>query len=71
MERKIKILIEYLYAFKDSMTMSETQRILKRLRDCGVNDMTFGNAKYELTNEFIKSVKGVYWYGRNKRYNKD
>lgn len=59
MERKIKILIDYLYAFGDSMTKAETQRILKRLQACGVKDMTFGNQKFELTNEFIKSVQGV------------
>ncbi len=59
MERKIKILIDYLYAFRDNLTKSETQRILKRLQACGVKDMTFGKQKIELTNDFIKSVQGV------------
>ena len=59
MERKIKILIDYLYAFNDSLTKAELQRILRRLKDCGVTNMTFGNQKFELTNDFIKSVKGV------------
>lgn len=64
MERKIKILIEYLYEFKNTITKAEVQKILKRLKDCGVKDMTFGNQKYELTSEFIKSVKGICWYGK-------
>lgn len=59
MERKIKILIDYLYAFNDSLTKAELQTILRRLKDCGVKNMTFGNQKFELTNDFIKSVKGV------------
>ncbi len=59
MERKIKILIDYLYAFSDNLTKAETQRILKRLQACGGKKMTFGNQKVELTNEFIKSVQGV------------
>ena len=29
MERKIKILIDYLYAFNDSLTKAELQRILR------------------------------------------
>ena len=45
MERKIKILIDYLYAFNDSFTKAELQRILRRLKDCGVKNMTFGNVK--------------------------
>ena len=66
MERKIKILIDYLYAFNDSFTKAELQRILRRLKDCGVKNMTFGNQKFELTNDFIKSVKGVCQYEKDR-----
>lgn len=59
MERKINILIEYLYEFKDTITKAEVQKILKRLKACGVNKITCGNKEYELTNDYIKQIQGV------------
>lgn len=59
MERKIKILIDYLYAFNKTITKSEVQKILKRLRECGVKTITCYGKDYELTTDFIKSIKGV------------
>lgn len=59
MERKINLLIEYLYEFKDTITKAEVQKILKRLKDCGVNKITCGKQEYELTNDYIKQVQGV------------
>lgn len=59
MERKIKILIDYLYAFNETLTKTEVQRILKRLRDCGVKSITCYGKDYEITPDFIKSIKGV------------
>lgn len=60
MERKIKILIDYLYVFGKDLTQTETQKTLKRLRACGVKSMTFNDKEYELTNDFIKSIRRVY-----------
>ena len=59
MDRKLNILIEYLYEFKDTLTKAEVQRILKRLKDCGVKTITCGNRKYELTSNYIKQIQGV------------
>lgn len=59
MERKIKILIEYLYAFNETMTRAEIQKIFKRLKECGVKTITCYGKDYELTTDFIKSIKGV------------
>ena len=59
MERKIKILIDNLYEFHNTITKAEVQRILRRLRDCGVKSITCYGKDYELTNDFIKSIKGV------------
>jgi len=35
MDRKIKILIEYLYEFNDTITKAEVQKILRRLKIVG------------------------------------
>ncbi len=59
MERKIKVLIDYLYEFQETLTKTEVQRILKRLRECGVKTITCYGNDYELTNDFIKTIKGV------------
>jgi len=59
MDRKIEILIEYLYEFKDTITKAEVQKILKRLKDCGVKRITCGEKEYELTNNYIKSIQKV------------
>lgn len=58
MERKINILIEYLYEFKDTITKAEVQRIIKRLKDCGVKTITCDGKEYKLTNTCIKLIKG-------------
>lgn len=59
MERKIKVLIDYLYEFQETLTKTEVQRILKRLRECGIKTITCYGKEYELTNDFIKTIKGV------------
>lgn len=59
MERKIKVLIDYLYEFHETLTKMEVQRILKHLRECGVKTITCYGKEYELTNDFIKSINGV------------
>lgn len=53
MDRKINILIEYLYAFKDTVTKAEVRKILKRLKNCGVKSIVCGEKEYRLTNNFI------------------
>lgn len=59
MERKIDILIEYLYEFKDTITKAEVRKILKRLKECGVRTITCGNREYKLTNDYIKQIQKV------------
>lgn len=60
MERKINLLIEYLYEFKDTITKAEIRKILKRLKACGVKSIVCGDREYRLTSKFINcaSVAG-------------
>jgi len=59
MDRKIELLIEYLYTFSDTITKTEVQKILRRLKDCGINEIIVGDKKYILTNMISKSIKGA------------
>ncbi len=46
-------------SFMKHLQKMEVQRILKHLRECGVKTITCYGKEYELTNDFIKSIKGV------------
>ena len=52
MERKIKVLIDYLYEFHETLTKMEVQRILKHLRECGVKTITCYGKEYRTNKRF-------------------
>ena len=56
MKRKINILMTYLFEFNETLTKTETRKILKRLKDCGIQALVCNQKEYRLTNRFINSA---------------
>lgn len=55
-KEKINILMAYLFEFNETITKAETKKILRRLKDCGIQALVCNEKEYRLTNSFINSA---------------
>lgn len=55
-QEKINILMAYLFEFNETITKAETRKILKRLKDCGIQALVCNEKEYRLTNSFINNA---------------